>query len=455
MIRALLIHHSLPLRESVRRTLESSSHIQVVKDVGTGQEGLQSIQTQLPDILILSGQLPDLTRANMMALLLNQHPKLPVLMIDLDIQEAASPDILNQGALGYCSTQASAEELIHAVKRVSQGQRFISHEIFQHIEPNGHFLTALAWLKPSKKRFSKTAEEIHTLEDVLSDLQYSLTDFPLAALKAAARYQQQITPILLHAVDELLLYPQKIKKRHHYAPFYALYLLAQFREKTLFPKLMAILKTRKKVGRIDGRDVLTYDIENILASTFNGHIELIYSLVEDSRVDRWVRSRGVETLVALYTVGEISYSTIIDYYRYLLKQWFDPHHRYLLSALANDIHDIYAHELFDDVKKAFAAGYIDSELICSDEFESPTESAKEAARIYRSQHYYIIEDAGTEILGKSFHPMAERIRDNIIIELWEKRKCEGSPLDFSKTQFTELYQPGRHYAVINKTDTEE
>ncbi len=447
MIRIVLIHDDTLLRLFIRQILENTPGIQIVGNAGTGKEGIKYTKKHQPDVVILSWQLPDMTGKTALTRLVKLRPISHVLIVSLSVEQVVSPDILSNGARGYLTSHTTPEELVEAIQSVSVGKAFISDEICQHIESADRLLSTPVLRKstqPIRRRFSKTADNIHTLEDVLNDLQYLLADFPMAALKAASRYQQQITPILLGYVDDIIIHPKKIKKRHYCAHIYAIYLLAQFREKTLFPKLISALKIQKKNKEAAWNEVAAYDMTNIMASTFNGHLKLIYALIEDPKVDDWVRSCAIGTLLALYTIGEISYSTIVDYYRYLLIKGLEKSNGYLWADLAWYIMQLYAEELFDALIEAFKAGYIDPEITCLYDLEQTLAKGKEAGREYCSQFYYIIKDAAVEMLEESDHPVARCIRENIIVDLEQ----QNNDLDIRAINFVDWYQPGQHYPEI-------
>ncbi len=293
------------------------------------------------------------------------------------------------------------------------------------------------------KRPPKKADEIQTLEDTLTDLQYVLSGFPKAALRAASGYQTEITPILLGYVDEVLNNPRKVKTGYC-AHWYAIYLLAQFREKALFPKMMTLFHLPTEIiNKILGwEEIFSYTLKNILASTFSGKRDLmsIYSLIENRQIDKRIRSVGINTLLALYTVGKISYRKVVDYFQYLMTEGLEKNHPALWASLVGAVVNLYAQELFDTVRQIFAAGYIDTEIIKLNDLEDIlTEGKKRSREITLYAHYHLIQDAYEEMLQYSSHPMAKKFRENVLIDLLVKYKGDSTQIDIRRIRYSDFY----------------
>src|SRR5258706_542502 len=104
------------------------------------------------------------------------------------------------------------------------------------------------------RQLPKKENEITTLEDILDDFRYVTDGFPRAAVKKAIAQQQEITPRLLTLLENVTLNYQSLEV-HEIGHFYAMYLLAQFREKKAFPlimKLANLLKDEETIDRIFG-----------------------------------------------------------------------------------------------------------------------------------------------------------------------------------------------------------
>ena len=79
-----------------------------------------------------------------------------------------------------------------------------------------------------------------TIEEILAKLNtYDYSTFQREALQAAILQQEVITPALLSIVERIANNPQFLDENPDYMGFtYAIYLLAQFREKRAYPLIV-------------------------------------------------------------------------------------------------------------------------------------------------------------------------------------------------------------------------
>ena len=146
-----------------------------------------------------------------------------------------------------------------------------------------------------------------TVEQILTQLNTDDISFlPREAIEQAILQQDAITPALLDIIDGIAKDPNSIDDAPAY--FYALYLLAQFREMRAYP---LIVKYFGELGLDDEAldptgDIVTEDLKSILASVFNGDFGLIKQLIEDKNVNIFVRSAALSSLVILYNNDQLS-----------------------------------------------------------------------------------------------------------------------------------------------------
>ncbi|MBI2792219.1 MAG: DUF1186 domain-containing protein [Gammaproteobacteria bacterium] len=249
------------------------------------------------------------------------------------------------------------------------------------------------------RRSPKKKDDIHTIDDILDDLDYLLAGFPEAAIEAAIEKQNEMIPILLDILDDALK-DYDLLESDCLAPIYAMYLLAKFREKRAFPKIIEILELPDQSAElILGPDGVTdYGIKNIIASTFDGDLKRIYNLIEDRKAFEYSRSAGINVLLALYATNQISYESVIEYYNHLIHGGLEKPQLLLWSILACSIMDLYAIELYDPMMAAFNEGLVDTDFIKQKHFE---EHFKENIAAVRKEWlyncYHIIEDLPKEM----------------------------------------------------------
>ncbi len=189
--------------------------------------------------------------------------------------------------------------------------------------------------------------------NILKELEYNRGYFPDAAVKAAIKMQEDITDDLLNIIintSEHIF--EKAAEEDYFAHIYALFLMAQFREKRAFPVIMDfITKSQEDIDYLLG-DVITEGLGNIIASVFNGDIRLIYQVIEDEELDEFIRSAALKSLVVLVAHGSLDRSEVINYFKILFQKGHKNQFS-LLDHLTYESCSIFPGEVITEIEETF------------------------------------------------------------------------------------------------------
>jgi len=124
-IRVLVVDDHPVVRRGLHSMLDGESGISVVGMASSGKEGMQLAERLNPDVVLLDLRMMDMSGVEVIAALraVRRETKILILtnyQLDQDIFSA-----IDAGALGYLLKSASQEEVIEAIKAVSQGRRRI------------------------------------------------------------------------------------------------------------------------------------------------------------------------------------------------------------------------------------------------------------------------------------------------------------------------------------------
>lgn len=111
--RILIIDDEIPIRRFLRVAL--ASHGYVVKDVGTGREGLKEAAVISPDLVILDLGLPDIDGIEVVCQL-REWSKVPVIILSVKEQEADKIKALDSGADDYVTKPFAMGELLARIR---------------------------------------------------------------------------------------------------------------------------------------------------------------------------------------------------------------------------------------------------------------------------------------------------------------------------------------------------
>jgi len=125
VIRVLLAEDQAMVRGALVSLLGLEDDIEVVADVGRGDEVLGAAQTAAPDVALLDIGLPGLDGLAVAELLRAQLPELRVLMLTTFNRPGYLRRAMEAGAAGFLLKDAPAAELARAIRAAHAGQRVV------------------------------------------------------------------------------------------------------------------------------------------------------------------------------------------------------------------------------------------------------------------------------------------------------------------------------------------
>ncbi|MGB6689985.1 MAG: DUF1186 domain-containing protein [Terracidiphilus sp.] len=220
------------------------------------------------------------------------------------------------------------------------------------------------------------------------------------AIEAAVVRREEITPELLRILESTAERPDEIDSDHGYmGHFYAMYLLAQFRETRAYPLVLRIAHLPQDLLESLLGDFVTSDLDRVLASVCGGHIQGLQSLIEDETVDEWVRVSALESLVILVAAGQRGREEILTYFASLFHRGSLGKNEMLWGDLIASTCDLYPSGLIAEIERAYEQGLVDSTIIDMEDVRRYLNEGLDRTleRLATTSHYRLVDDAAEEM----------------------------------------------------------
>jgi len=190
------------------------------------------------------------------------------------------------------------------------------------------------------------------------------------AVDAALNLRPQITPHLIHLLEQVLADPAAYARRENYlAHLYAIELLGHFREPRAHDVIVNLASLPPELPHDLFGDLVTEDLPAILISTCGGSVERIKELLLNRQADEYCRSSACRALVYAAVEGIVPRQEIVA----LLGSLFtgdeaEPDSDFW-GFVANSACDLYPKELMATLNKAIDDGLISTWMIGPESFE--------------------------------------------------------------------------------------
>jgi DNA-binding NarL/FixJ family response regulator len=134
--RILIVDDHPIMRRGQAELINRDPGLKVCAEVGSAAAALQAVMEHSPDLVMLDLNLPDKNGLELLKDLHAQFPRLSVLVVSMQDESYYALRVLRAGGRGYLMKQEGAEMLIAAVRRVLDGQVYVSDRMSARILGN-------------------------------------------------------------------------------------------------------------------------------------------------------------------------------------------------------------------------------------------------------------------------------------------------------------------------------
>lgn len=167
-LRILIADDHALVRSGIRRLLRDEPEIEFVGEAETANHALQAVRRENWDVVILDINMPGQNALDVLRIIKQEKPTLPVLMLSMHGENQYALRALKAGASGYVTKASAPDQLISVIHKVVDGGA--------HVSP--------ALVKEMATRLNGKPKE--GLDQILSDREYAV----LCAIAQGKRLSQ-------------------------------------------------------------------------------------------------------------------------------------------------------------------------------------------------------------------------------------------------------------------------
>jgi hypothetical protein len=233
---------------------------------------------------------------------------------------------------------------------------------------------------------------------------------PVEALRTASANRAAVLPAFLQAIEDFLAGHATPETGN--ALFFIFHLLGEWREKTAYRPLAALL--RRPGDEIDGilGGAITETTHRVMAAVFDGDPAPLYGVIRDPNADEFVRAAVCHALAMVTLRGELPREDVAQFLRASHVELAPQAECFVWDGWQSTVAMLGLDELRPLVKQAFERGFISPTWLSFADFESDlheTVSGAPEPWLQRTGNFTLFGDTVEELSGwYAFSPERER-----------------------------------------------
>lgn len=204
MIRVLIADDHTVVRKGLKQIFSVTDDIVVADEAESGAEAIALVGRNSYDIVLLDISMPGRNGLDVLKQIRMLKPKLPVLIFSMHSDDEYAARCYKAGAAGYLRKDSAADEVLTAIRKVAQGNRYVNAQLSERLP----FGWAPVSEEPPHGRLSDRELQIlfllaagKTTTEIAEEL--CLSAQTISTYKARIREKMQL-PSIAHAIRYLI-----------------------------------------------------------------------------------------------------------------------------------------------------------------------------------------------------------------------------------------------------------
>ncbi|MEW6418585.1 MAG: response regulator transcription factor [Nitrospirota bacterium] len=133
MIKILVVDDHAVVREGLKQIISETPDMVVAAEASSAQEVLNKVRENNYDVVLLDISMPGRGGLDVLKQLKNEKTGLPVLILSIYPEDQYAMRALKAGASGYLTKESAPDELIAAIRKISQGRKYVSASLAEKL----------------------------------------------------------------------------------------------------------------------------------------------------------------------------------------------------------------------------------------------------------------------------------------------------------------------------------
>ncbi len=204
-IRLLLVDDHQIVRAGLRMLFQAESDMEIVGEVDTGEDALRAVGELKPDVVIMDVAMPGMSGIEATRRIKEISPDTAVLAVTMHEDEQYFFEMLNAGAAGYIPKRAAPDDLVSAIRVVSQGEVFLYPSLAKYLVKDFLHRVESGALPPGEELTPREREVLTYIAEGYTNRE--IADALVISVKTVDRHRENIMRKLnLHSRVELVKY---------------------------------------------------------------------------------------------------------------------------------------------------------------------------------------------------------------------------------------------------------
>ena len=117
------------VRAGIKRLFENIPNLNIVADLGSGEEAYQYLQKNIIDLIIMDVSMPGKGGIETTNQIKKRHPKIKIIMLSMHDNAMIIEKAMKAGADGYILKNDLSDDLLNAVEKVMNNETIISASV--------------------------------------------------------------------------------------------------------------------------------------------------------------------------------------------------------------------------------------------------------------------------------------------------------------------------------------